>query len=186
ELAAVLVDQQLAESGGAVELLAVGQASCCVDLNPAIFATPLANAVEIFEGEADGVHAAVAGGADRVGAVHLQLFAHAQLPAVRADGLQLRYVRRGRGRGSAEQILENPLAALHDGRTVGVGGDGQDAALAQQAAARRTGRQGNLAELRSVDVGDAVVLGETLVEIRVVRVEHFEDVAVFAEDARQE
>ncbi len=46
----------------------------------------------------------------------------------------------------------------------GIGGHGEDAALAQQAAAIRIG-QSHAAELRAVDVRDAVVLGQALVQI---------------------
>ena len=82
-------------------------------------------------------------------------------------GLQFGHVgRRGRRRRSEERF-ENPLAALHDRGPVGVRGHRQDAALSQEAAAARI-VEGHLAELGAVDVRDAVVLGEPLVEERVI------------------
>src|SRR5690606_33411844 len=105
ELVSVSVDQELTQARGAGELLTVGQTSRCVDLNPAVLVAPLADAVEVFKSEANGVHAAVAGGADRVGAVQFQLLAHAQLAAIGADRLQLGNVRRGRRRRSAQKVF---------------------------------------------------------------------------------
>src|SRR4029079_10165361 len=89
-------------------------------------------------------------------------------------------------RRSSEKILKYPLAALHDGGAVGVGRDGKYADLTQQAAARRPRRKADLAELRAVDVGNAVVPGQPLVEKGVLRIQHFQHGTVFAEDIGQE
>ena len=60
-------------------------------------------------------------------------------------------LRRRRGRRGAQQVLQNPFAALHHGRPVGIRGHRQNAALPQQPAAVRIGQR-HTAELRSVNI----------------------------------
>ena len=50
----------------------------------------------------------------------------------------------------------------------------------------RSGRQRHAAELRAVDVRDAVVLGQPLVDERVIRRQQIEDAAIFVDDAVEE
>ena len=64
-------------------------------------------------------------------------------------------------------VLEHPLAAQHRRRALGVRRHRQDAAVAQQPAARLVGDR-HAAEVAAVDVGDAVVARQPLVDERVV------------------
>ena len=73
----------------------------------------------------------------------------------------------------AEQVLENPLAALHRRRAVAGRRDRQDAAVTEQPAARAVGQR-DAPEAAAADVGDAVVPREPLVDERVVGVEQIE------------
>src|SRR5581483_1504612 len=91
-------------------------------------------------------------------------------------------VRRWRGRRSAQQILQNPFPALHHRSPVGVGGDRQDAALAQQSSPVRVGKL-DAAELRPVHVRYAVVFRKALVDVRIVSPEQIEHAPVLAQDA---
>ena len=65
--------------------------------------------------------------------------------------LERRNVGRRQGRRTAEQILQNPFAALHRRSAIRVGSDQQHASLPQQAAAR-IARNGNAAEVGTVDI----------------------------------
>ena len=106
------------------------------------------------------------------------------LPSL-AFRLQVENVGRRRRRRRAQQVLENPLAALHHRGPVGVRRHRQDAALPQQPAAVGIGQR-HPAELRAVDIRDAVVLGQALIEEGVVGVQQFQHAAVFAQDALEE
>ena len=86
---------------------------------------------------------------------------------------QRRHVRRRRRRRRAEQVLEHPLAAQHDRGPVGIGGHRQDARLAEQPLPRRIGH-GDAAEVAAVDVLDAVVPREPLVQEGVVGAQQLE------------
>src|SRR5436190_1462131 len=73
-------------------------------------------------------------------------------------------VRRRRSGRLAEDSFQHPLAT-EDGRGTGaIGGDLEDAGVSQDAAAVAGGWERDLAQLAAVDAGDAVVLGEPLVE----------------------
>ena len=98
---------------------------------------------------------------------------------------QLGHIGRRRRRRRAEQVLENPLAALHDRGAVRIRRDGQNAALAQQTATIRVGQR-HAAELRPIDLWNAVVLGEAFVDERVVGRQQIEQAAILADDARDE
>ena len=111
--------------------------------------------------------------------------AHRHRLAALAVFLERRHVRRRRRRRRAEDVLQNPLAAQHRRRAVGIRRDGQDAALAEQAAAVLVGER-HAAELAAVDVRDAVVARQPLVDERVVGRQQVEDVAVLAHDALEE
>ena len=99
--------------------------------------------------------------------------------------LQCRNTGRRRRRRGAQQTLQNPLAALHHRSPVGVRGDRENAALPQQSAAVRVGER-HAAELRAVDIGDAVVLRQALVEKSVVGVQQVQHAAVLAQHAGKE
>ena len=100
--------------------------------------------------------------------------------------LERRHVRRRRRRRRAEDVFEDPLAADH-GRGAGrVRGHRQDAPLAEQAAPHAVVAELDAAEVAAVDVRDAVVLGQALVQERVVRLQQVEHAAVLAQDALEQ
>ena len=73
---------------------------------------------------------------------------------------------RRRRRGHAEDIFKNPLAANDRRGASGVGGNGENAALAEQAAASAVLAEVDSPEAAAIDVGDAVVLGEAAIDDR--------------------
>ena len=123
--------------------------------------------------------------ADRVGAVLLHRLAHRERAAVAGGLLQGRHVGRRQRRRRAEQVLQHPLAAQHRRRAGRVGGSGQDAALAEQPAARGV-RQLHAAEVAAVDVRDVVVPCQPLVDEGVVGGQQVEDAPVLAHHALEE
>ena len=91
------------------------------------------------------------------------------------------------GRTDVEERLEEPLATLDRRRAADVRRDRQQRALAEQPAPHVQLRpQRHAAELRSVDVGNPVVLREPLVDERVIGRQQIEDAAVFVNDAAEE
>src|SRR5690606_15239604 len=76
---------------------------------------------------------------------------------------------------------------FHRRRACRVGSHRQQGALAQQAAAHGHFRaEFHTTELRTVDVGDAVVLGQPLVDVGVVGGQQVEDAAILVNDAAEE
>jgi len=71
--------------------------------------TPVAQSVEIFERESDRIHPFVTGAAEFVRAVHGQHFAERRVVALERffGGLEIRDVRRRRGRRGAKNIFEH-------------------------------------------------------------------------------
>ena len=100
--------------------------------------------------------------------------------------LERRHVRRGRRWRRAEDVLEDPFAADHGRRAGRVGGHGQDAPLAEQAAPHAVVAELDATELAAVDVRDAVVLGQALVQERVVRLQQVEHAAILAQDVLEQ
>ena len=100
--------------------------------------------------------------------------------------LERRHIGRRRRRRHAEDVLEDPFAAAHRRGARGVRRHRQNAALPEQAAALAVLRQRDAPEPIAVDVRNAVVPGEPLVEERVVGVEQVEHAAVFLDDALEE
>ena len=145
---------------------------------------------QVLEGEADRVHEPVATGAGSTVAVPGHLLAqrrHAIRPVVRRV-LQCGHVGRRFRRGSAEHVFQDPHTPLdRRGPVVLHPGDRQEAALAQQpAAAVEVRAEPPAAEMRAVDVRDAVVLRQSLVQERVVGGHQVDDVAVLAEHALEQ
>ncbi len=167
--------QRRAQLGDAVELAAVGQRAGRVDrVERLVDDPPLAGRVEVLEREAGRVDHRVAGGAGRVVAVLRHPLAHRRRPGLRPLLRQRRHVRRRIGRRRAEDVVEDPLAANHRRGPDRGRGHRQDAAVAEQAAARAVGRQRDAAEVAALHAGDAVVPREPLVQERVVRREHLD------------
>ena len=88
-------------------------------------------------------------------------------------------------RRRVEQVVEYPLAAHHRRGPGRVRRHRQDAALREDAAARRAG-QIDAAEGRTGDAGDAVVPRQALVEEGIAAVDEIEDAAVFTDDRVEE
>src|SRR5262245_19399531 len=185
EFATVAGQENLLQFRRAVEFRSVRQLARSVDHHSGVLRAPTSDGVVILQREPDWVHAGVAGGADRIGAVRVHLFAQAQQPSVLAARLQIGHVWRRRRRRRAEQVFKNPFAPLDYRRAVRVRGYGQDAALPQQPAAVRIAQR-DAAELRAVDAANAVMFGQSLIQESVVRVQQIEGAAVLAQDALEE
>ena len=99
--------------------------------------------------------------------------------------LERRHDRRRRRHRRADDVLEHPHAALHGRRALRQRRHEQDAAVAQDAAARLV-LDGHAAEIAAVDALHAVVARETVVDERVVGRQKIEQVAVLAHDAREQ
>ena len=129
----------------------------------------------------------MARGAARVGAMRF----HARPQRCRRLALDLRQIGfdtgRRVGRTDVEERFEEPLAPLDRRRAGHVRRDRQQRALAEQPAPHVELRsQRHAAELRSVNVGDPVVLREPLIDEGVIGREQVQDAAVFVNDAAEE
>ncbi len=160
--------KRLLEARHALEPAAVGQAARSRRRAGPPRSPPAADRVEVLEREAHGIHQLVTARAGDVGAVLGQPLADRERRRDRVV-LERRHVRRRRRRRRAEDVLEDPLAADHRRRAGRVRGDRQDAPLAEQAAPHAVVAELDAPELAAVDVRDAVVLGQPLVQVRVVR-----------------
>src|SRR2546427_1490385 len=89
------------------------------------------------------------------------------------------------GRRSRDQIFENQSATRTRRCPVGFGGQRKKAALPKQSSARR-GLDRNAPEVGSVNVWNAVVLREPLVDERVIRFQYVENISILADDALEE
>ena len=98
---------------------------------------------------------------------------------------EFRHVGRRRWRRRAEEVFQNPFAALHRRGARGVRRERENAALREQTAARRA-LQRDAHELVARDARDAVVLGEPLVEVGEIRVDEGRDAAILADDGVHE
>ena len=121
----------------------------------------------------------------RAHAMVLHLLAHGRFFRVRVRGArrQRRHVRRRVRRTHAEHVGHDPFAARDRRRAIGFGAGCEERPLAQQPAARlhvRTERDAT--ELAAGDVLDAVMLGQPLVDERVVGVQQVHDAAIVADD----
>ena len=144
---------------------------------------PLAEGVEIFEGESERIHAAVAGIAGRVGGVQRHIFAERHLREFfRAGGIfQPGDVGRRRSGRRAQNRFQNKDAAFHGRRARGIRRYREHAAVGQHAAPRAVRWQHHLAHRPTGDAGDAIMLGELLVEKRVVAIDQLGERTVLFE-----
>ena len=93
----------------------------------------------------------------------------------------------GSGGLTPRKVCRNHLPRVDRRGARGVRRHRQQRALAEQAAAHvELRRQRHAAELRAVDVRDAVVLGQPLVDEGVIRGQQIEDAAILVDDAVEE
>ena len=96
---------------------------------------PFAGGVEILQPEADGVDLTVALGALGLLLVGGEAFAGGE--ELVFEAIQLRYVRRGRGRWFMQQLAKDPGTSFDWAGIPAVAAHGQDGGHAEQSAARR-------------------------------------------------
>src|SRR6185436_7943634 len=87
---------------------------------------------------------------------------------------------------SAENVFQYPFAARDRRGACGQRSHGQNAALSKQAAPGIVGSERDAPELVAIDIRNAVVLREAIVDERVVRGQQIDDAAIFANDALKE
>src|ERR1700683_309801 len=107
------------------------------------------------------------------------------LLANRTGGADLRLVERGyigrrRWRGSVQEVFEDPLTAQHRRGAGGIGRDGENAGLRQDAATRCAGEV-DLTELSALDARDAVEGSQLLIQEGILAIDEVEDAAVLAD-----
>ena len=132
-----------------------------------------------------GIHGLVAARAHGVGAMLHHLLAHGERLLSIFVLLEHRNIGRRRRHRHPQDIFQNPLAADHRRRSLGVRGQRQDAALSQQSAAEIV-VQSDAAELASVNPGDSVMPRQPFVEERIVRRQKIQHAAILVEDALEE
>src|SRR5690348_6633636 len=173
-----LLDQHLAQAVRSVERSAIGQGTGGIDLcrSGSRVVAPFSDAIEIVQREAERVRHPVAGRTLRTGAVQFHALAHGQL----LRGLivlQRWHIRWRWWWRCAQQLFQDPFAANGRGRTVGIGGYGEDTRLSKQAKAFRI-VQLNAAEFVPVNSLDSIVLSHALIEKRVVGAQQIDDTVV--------
>src|SRR5262249_20620444 len=89
------------------------------------------------------------------------------------------------GRNS-ENVFENPSAARDRRRSSPDRTDGQETALSEDSAAWAVRFQGNAPKVAAVDIRNAVMLREAIVDKCVIGIEKIHDSAIFPDDAINE
>ena len=161
----------------AIDGRAVGELAGRVDAGALVVGAPRAHGVEVLERKAERVHHLVTARAHRIRAMLLHALAHG--PGLLALVLERRHVGWRRRRRRAEQVLENPFAAQHRRGALGVRRDRQDAAVPEQPLSGLVGDR-HAAKTAAVDVRNAVVPRQPLVDERVVGAQQIEDAAILA------
>jgi len=83
--------------------------------------------------------------------------------------------------GGAEKIIQNPFPAKHRRGSRGVRSHREHAPLPQQAPALAGRIEHHFAEARAVDIGDAIMLREPLVEPGVIGFQKLQHAVIFAQ-----
>src|SRR5690606_34192529 len=109
----------------------------------------------------------------------------AERGALRPFGKHRHVGRRRRWRG-AQDVVQDPLPPQYGRGTPRAGGDGEDGALAQDAAPLFGVGKGDLPEPTPVDAGNAVVPSQTFVQVRVIRLQQLEHAGVLPDAVRYE
>src|SRR5258708_39541211 len=121
--------------------------------------------------------------AGRIGAVLGHTFAHGKDLSGIGRLLQWGNVWRRWRRRRAKDITQNPLASNNRGCPRSIGRHGKNTALPEQTAADAALVKCDAAEAAAVDVGDAVMLRQTLIHKGVVGPQKVEHIPVLAHDA---
>jgi hypothetical protein len=176
------VEQRGTERRGAVDCRSVDEPRTGVDRLAGVAVAPAADEIETLEREAERVDELMARRANRVRSMRLHALAQRLGSGGRACPRKIRFDPRRRRRNlGAEQILDDPRAADDRRRAIGDRGRRQDAAQAEEAAARVILAQLDSAEIAAGHAVDAVVARETLIKKRVTRGEQLEHAAVLAQ-----
>src|SRR5262245_22079503 len=103
----------------------------------------------------------------------LHAFAYGRVTSAFAPFRQSGYVGRRRRRRRTEDVGEHPFPPQHRRGTVGIRGDRQKTPVPEDSAAAGRFRlvEHDASKMTAVDVGDAVMTGEPLVEERVVGIQ---------------
>ena len=162
-----------------------------IDRRALVVTPPHADAIEVLQREADRIHEAVA--LDAVGphpVIH-HLLPHRRLARIAGRvacfRLERWHVGRRVGRAHAEDVRHDPLPARDRRGSFRLGGRREKRAFAEQSAPHvQAGIQVHAPELAAVDIRNAVVPGEPLVDERIVRGQQIEHIAILADDAVEE
>ena len=117
------------------ECFSAGQLGSCVDRMIAVGIAKPPDRVEVFHREPQRVHLDVARGTARIATMLLHLLA--QRTGELTLAFQRNHIRQRRRWRFGQQRFEHPLAALHRRRAVGVGRNGQNTGVRENAAAGR-------------------------------------------------
>src|SRR5206468_11991558 len=79
-------------------------------------------------------------------------------------------------------VIQNPLAAYHWRGPRGIGGDSQNAAVAEQATSVAVVVQRDASKAAAVHVGDPIVLRQPFIQESVISLQHIEGTAVIAQE----
>ena len=185
----LVLEEGFAEADDVGELFSGGELARSIDgFTAGVLGSPTADGIEVFEGEAGRVDGFVAAHASGAFAVFDEEVADGFRSA--DVGVQGGDVVGGRGGRGAEDVFEGPDAAGNGRGLYAVGGDGEYAAMAEEAGAAGIGEV-DFAEEVAAYAGDrtfeAVEAGERLIEEGVAGVEEVVEAFVLVEEmAHQE
>src|SRR5437867_994035 len=175
-----MAEQCLLESCRTVKLNAVGEITRSIDGGIPIAGSPTAHGIIVLKGETNWIHKLMTTRTGRVRSMLRHPFPHCKNFAIRSVILQRRHIRRWwRGR-RAEDIAQNPFAAKHGRGAIRIRRYGQNASLAKQAAPNAVFTERHAPEIAAVHVRNSVVLGEPLVQKRIICAQQVEYTAVLA------
>ena len=180
-------DQRPAQIVRSFDRRAVRQLTGSIDRRQrvGVVGAELSHRVEILQREPERIHHAVTGETRRIRAVLLEPRPQCLRRLAASVLRQCRDVERRVGRRRAEQAVQYPGATQHGRRAIGIRGQHQDGALAQQAVARLVVER-HATEVAALDRLDAVVHRQALVEEGVVRGQQLEHAAIAAQHAVDE
>src|SRR6185295_12852511 len=147
------VEERFAQAGRTVEGGAVGQFSPRVHRTAAVFVAIFADEIEVLQREADGIHHRMTRGTGRAGAMLLEPLTDRCRRRAWWGGEVGFNAGWGLRHGCAEQVFENPLAALDRRGAIASRRHRQEAAMSQQSAPG-TLVQCHATETAATNVGD--------------------------------